>query len=90
MSMTDSQNSLGQLMQLGQGAELAVHVYLMTLEKDDRSIQYATIIETHHPDYMTESALLKLYALDQAQRISPADLARLLDLVEDQSASAAF
>lgn len=90
MSMTDSQNSLGQLMQLGQGAELAVHVYRMTLEKDDRSIQYATIIETHHPDYMTESALLKLYALDQAQRISPADLARLLDLVEDQSASAAF
>jgi len=81
------QHQIGQLMRLDHGIGLAVHVYRMTLEKSDLSIQYATIIEIHHPDYMTEAALLELYAIDAGQQISPPDLALLLSLIISPAAS---
>jgi len=87
LPMTDSQYQIGQLMRLDQGIDLAVHIYRMTLEKSDLSIQYATIVEIHHPDYMTEAALLELYAVDAGQQISSSDLTRLLSLVMNPAAS---
>ncbi len=81
LAMTDSQHQIGQLMRLDHGIDLAVHIYRMTIEKSDLSIQYATIVEIHHPDYMTEAALLELYAVDQEQQISPSDLALLLSMI---------
>ena len=82
-----SQHQIAQLMRLDHGIGLAVHIYRMTLEKSDLSIQYATIIEIHHPDYMTEAALLELYAVDAGRQISPPDLALLLSLIINPAAS---
>ena len=81
LAMQDLQHSIARLMRLKQGANLAVHVYRMTLEKNDQSIQYATIIEAHHPDYLTEAALLELYAIDKEQQFSSANLAPLLAMI---------
>ena len=87
LPMPGSQNQIGQLMRLDHGIDLAVHVYRMTLEKSDLSIQYATIVEVHHPDYMTEAALHELYAIDAGRQISPPDLALLLSLIINPVAS---
>jgi hypothetical protein len=89
LAMTDTQHQVGQLMRLDHGIDLAVHIYRMTLEKSDLSIQYATIVEIHHPDYMTEAALLELFAVDDEQQISPSDLALLLSTIMKSAASAA-
>jgi hypothetical protein len=89
LSMTDSQHQIGQLMRLNHEVDLAVHAYRMTLEKSDISIEYATIVEIHHPDYMTEAALLELFAVDQRQQISPPDLAVMLSMVLTPLVSAA-
>jgi len=67
-----------------------VHVYRMTLEKNDQSIRYATIVETHHPDYMTEAQLLELYAVNREQQSSPADVDSLLGIVVKSEASVSF
>ena len=79
--MQDLQHPIARLMRLKHGAALAVHVYRMTLEKNDQSIQYATIIEAHHPDYLTEAALRDLYAIDKEQQFSSANLAPLLAMI---------
>jgi hypothetical protein len=49
------------LMQVPPGTELAVHAYDLHVEKSSSSVHYATIIETHHPDYLDEAELLELY-----------------------------
>ncbi len=49
------------LMQLGGDRNLAMHVYRMWLKKGSQSIEYATIIEVHHPDYLALAALMKRY-----------------------------
>ena len=87
LPMPGSQHQVGRLMRLDQGIDLAVHIYRMTLEKSDLSIQYATIVEIHHPNYMTEAAVLELYAVDAGQQISPPDLALLLSLIINPVAS---
>jgi len=89
-AMKDSQHFIGKLMQLDHGVDLAVHVYRVTLEKNDQSVRYATIVEAHHPDYMTEAELLELYAVNQEQQNSPADVASLLEMVVKSEASASF
>jgi hypothetical protein len=89
LPMTGLQHEIGQLMRIDHGIDLAVHIYRMTLEKSDLSIQYATIFEIHHPDYMTEAALIELYAVDIGPQISPSELALLLSLIMKSVVSAA-
>ena len=40
---------------------LATHVYLFNVSKDERTVQYATITEIHHPDYLDAIALQGIY-----------------------------
>lgn len=60
-------------MRLTIGASVAVHAYQLVLSREQYSIDYATIIEAHHPDYLTVDALLELYSLTRAAdtRIAP-------------------
>jgi hypothetical protein len=53
-----------RLMQIDAPCKLALHVYQLLLAKDAQVLEYATIIETHHPDYLTESDLYELYEYD--------------------------
>lgn len=57
-------HSIAQLMQLESASELGVHAYQLTLEKDAQTIDYATIVETHHPDYLSLEELVSLYGDD--------------------------
>lgn len=49
---------------------LAIHIYDLIVSKSDRSATYATIIEVHHPDYLSSSDLLAIYGGAEA---SPPD-----------------
>ena len=52
---------IGELMQLGLPKMLATHVYLLNVHKDERTFQYATITEIHHPGYLTADELRQIY-----------------------------
>jgi hypothetical protein len=52
---------LSDLMQIDLPKFLAAHVYQFVIRKDDRSYNYATIVELHHPDYLSAEDLEALY-----------------------------
>ena len=49
------------LMHIEAPARLARHVYELSVTRDDDSLPYATIIELHHPDYLTPASLQAAY-----------------------------
>ena len=64
---------LSELMQLSLPRNLATHVYLFVVRKDQRSYTYATITELHHPDYLSVEDLKDSYGeiiFDDSNRTS--------------------
>jgi hypothetical protein len=53
--------SIAELMKIDLPATLATHHYLFTVTRDERSWNYATITEIHHPEYLTANDLRELY-----------------------------
>lgn len=62
--LDDAAHPVAILMRLERGADVAIHVYRLLLEQGQRAIDYATLIELHHPDYLSLADLLKLYPMD--------------------------
>lgn len=58
---------LAQLMAIPRGTPLAEHTYALHVAKDGRMIEYATIVETHHPDYLRRVDLVAIYGPDSAE-----------------------
>ena len=52
---------LSGLMQLSLPQYLAAHVYVFVIRKNNRSYNYATITELHHPDYLSAADLRAFY-----------------------------
>lgn len=52
---------IASLMRLTLPVELAAHVYILNVTKDEKTYQYATITEIHHPAYLTSAALQAIY-----------------------------
>ena len=48
---------------MGVAAEmpLAAHAYRLEVARDDRQLEYALIVEIHHPDYLGEEDLVAIY-----------------------------
>lgn len=73
--------SIGELMQLAMPQSLALHVYQLLLVRNEQVFEYATIAETHHPEYLSENDLAELYTYEKALGFAPqavADLTQLL------------
>ena len=83
LTLSDTNHSIGQLMRLEQPAELAVHAYQFVLQKDDHEIDYATIIETHHPDYLSVEDLRGLYGKSLEADLSDDEIRNLSTLIMD-------
>lgn len=81
LPLPDRRAAICQLMQLGETSELALHIYQLLLVRETQVFEYATIIEAHHPDYLSESALHNLYEYDEATALSSAAVAELAALV---------
>lgn len=63
---------------------LAVHVYVLDVERSGQLLHYATIAEVHHPEYLTLEGLASVYGDEFAQHRDPAACAVLLDQVREE------
>ena len=61
LALSAAHATVGELMRIGLPAELAAHVYLFVVSKDNRSYNYATIVELHHPQYLSLDDLRDIY-----------------------------
>ena len=52
---------LAALMRVGVGVPLAEHFYVLDVVKDGRTIEYAALVEIHHPEYLGLPELAAIY-----------------------------
>lgn len=64
LNLLPSKRAISDLMRIGTPRRIAVHVYQLLLVRDIQVFEYATILEAHHPDYLSESDLYDLYEYD--------------------------
>ena len=64
-TLDDTAHPVATMMRLDRKAAVAMHVYRLLIEKQQRAIDYATLIELHHPDYLSRDDLLDLYPVDE-------------------------
>ena len=69
------------LMRIDQETPLAMHVYRLLLNRNEQTLRYATIVEVHHPDYLTLDELERTYVVDTPAPISEREIAELSNLV---------
>ncbi len=48
-------------MHVATGTRLAAHAYELDVAKDGRTLQYALLVEIHHPDYLRRDDLPTIY-----------------------------
>ena len=59
---------LAALMKIDAGTPLAEHVYVLDVEKDGRAVEYAALVEIHHPDYLKLAELAQIYGPADGRR----------------------
>ena len=70
-----------ELMSIDDSAGLAVHVYDLSIKKSLEVIEYARIVEVHHPDYLDLRALQSLYAVQAVDALGAGSRAELLAML---------
>lgn len=81
----DDVHGIRRLMQLQGSPDLAMHVYRLHIKKGTQSIDYATIIEIYHPDYMTQDRLQTIVSADDDSPVDEGRVAHWRSLVLDNS-----
>lgn len=81
IAMHDAAHPIAQRMRLAGPTNLALHAYQLHVEKDPVSLHYATIIELHHPEYLSQDELLDIYPLPEGSSLSDDTVAALVALV---------
>ena len=61
VSLTDIDRDVAVLMRLSGPECIALHAYELIVERNDRAITYAAILELHHPEYLCEDELETLF-----------------------------
>lgn len=79
--LPDRPTEIASLMRLAGPRDLALHVYRLGLAREDVLLEYATILEVHHPDYLTAGELRELFEHDGARSLPAEDIAQLTSLV---------
>jgi len=80
ISLDNTDQLIHRVMQLNAPAELAMHAYRLKVQLGADSFDYATIVEIHHPDYLSTAELRNLYDKDVKREIGEADLKQLRSL----------
>jgi hypothetical protein len=62
----DASPHVAALMRVAPGTRLAAHAYVLDVTKDGRTIEYASLVEIHHPDYLKLGDLGALYGAASA------------------------
>jgi hypothetical protein len=57
----DAPERVARLMRVATGTRLAAHAYELDVARDGRTLQYALLVEIHHPDYLKRDDLRAIY-----------------------------
>jgi hypothetical protein len=57
----DATPRLASLMHVAVGTRLAEHAYVLDVTKDGKTVEYAALVEIHHPDYLRRTDLERIY-----------------------------
>jgi hypothetical protein len=52
---------LANLMHIAVGTRLAEHAYVLDVSKDGKTVEYAALVEIHHPEYLRRADLERIY-----------------------------
>jgi hypothetical protein len=80
VTLDDGAHPVAILMRLDHKVDVAMHVYRLLLEKRQQAIDYATLIELHHPDYLSRADLLKLHPVDVRATLRPQQVEEMKSL----------
>lgn len=83
--LENSDSEIANLMQLTETRNLALHVYQLLLARDAQVFEYATIVEAHHPEYLSLNDLLEIYHYDNSESLSASALAEITELLISKS-----
>ena len=86
ISLQHADPSIAEAMRVAPTRDVAVHVYQFLLTKGGQWVDYATIIELHHPDYLTREALRRLFPVATDAELT---IEQVQDLIS-QSLDAAY
>ena len=81
LALPQNDTAIGELMRRDGAENIALHVYQLLLVRNEQVFEYATIVETHHPDYLSESDLHELYEYDVTTGLAPDVVSELVTLV---------
>lgn len=79
--LPDSRTSIGDLMRLTGAHDIALHVYQLVLARGDTELEYAAILEAHHPEYLSAADLREIFSGATSTDLPRGDLAQLCDLL---------
>lgn len=79
--LPDSRTSVGALMRLTGAHDIALHVYQLVLAREETELEYATILEAHHPEYLSAEDLQSIFEGARDTNLQPSDLAQLSGLI---------
>lgn len=71
--------NLAAMMRLDEACEIAIHAYRLLLGKHSLAIDYATISEFHHPDYLGLADLRELYPVESENPLPKRQVEELLE-----------
>jgi hypothetical protein len=61
---------LAGLMHVAEGTPLAEDAYVLDVAKDDQTVEYAALVEIHHPAYLVQADLVRIYGTADASKRS--------------------
>ena len=74
LQLDQAMNRIADLMRVDIDTEVAMHIYRLLLEKDGQALEYAPIMELHHPEYLGEGDLDEMYEPSSDRPLEPQQL----------------
>lgn len=80
LQLEKATSQIAKLMRVDIDTEVAMHIYSLLLEKDGQALEYAMIMELHHPEYLLESDLDELYEPGSDRLLEPHQVEQFISL----------
>ncbi len=81
LQIPSSDTPISALMNLAGNVDLAIHVYQLVLVRAGIAQEYATILEAHHPEYLSVAELNDLFDYENHAALPDADIDNIRKLV---------
>jgi len=81
LRLPDFRTPVGELMKLTGAHDIALHVYQLVLARAETELEYATILEAHHPEYLSTPDLQEIFADATGTDLPASELSQLSDLL---------